>query len=677
MNSIFSRRSAISNSVSTAFALAALVPEAKSNAEGRAIPINPEVDQINVKNFGAKGDGSDDTDAIRRAWFEASKLKRSAVNGDFTGVATAVLYFPSGSYIFNGPALETDEEICLTIVGAGKESTRISIKSNTYFILSKKVINGLTIKGIHFTGGKGCLMQLYEGPNVKGYITVESNIFFGYSECAIGSNSNDAPYWKILHNVFYGDGDFNSIGVAISGDVSLTEISSNAFLRNRYHLKISSPGTNVRVENNDFIRFSHSTQETADIWLVPHSKITNAHTGSVYSSNKFGIENRNKWDYVILIADEFKVSEGIQCIAQYKKEKSNGYVVGVTFRDNYYASVAQGAPFISSHTSNLVSLDIRIKSFGSSSQNYIVWIDPDSESQNKYINSQNIIEYAHLASGAAALQHMPVNMPFGLISDPFGHFQGYEDTYSYWQSGSDPSLVDISPPSLLYKGWKLEGGGRAQSGKDSVGNNNALHLTLTENSVFLCDIKSPIFKRPGFVEFDIIGIDVLLNTAMVVSIVDKADRSSIFWQRFVAFPKYWKRIRLPFSISDIKENPKILKFAIKRDGGAGEPEFMVGRINVYHSHEPLNIRDKNVQLVRKIENLVIHPQETVEFNVECCDADEGSICQLTLAKFIPMLLMQAHVSKNRNVVIYFQNNSGNIIFIKDNAINLKISTFLN
>jgi len=669
------RRNIISNSAAVLFSLTALTPEAEGKAEGD-IDIKNNNYQLNVRNYGARGDGGDDTEAIRRAWDDATKLKQRPISGDFTGVSNAVLFFPSGNYNFDGRALETNEELCLSIIGESRESTRISIKSNTYLILSKNIINGLTIKGIHFTGGKGCLMHLYEGPNVKGYITIDSNVFFGYSECAIGSNSNDAPYWKINNNVFYGGVDFKSIGVAISGDASLTEISSNAFLRNRYHLKVSNPGTNVRVENNDFIRFSNSSQETADIWLVPHNKLTNAHTGSVYAGNKFGNENRNKWDYIILIADEHRFSTGIQCLAQHKKEKSSGYVVGVTFRDNYYAGVAQGAPFMSSHTSNLIGLDLRIKSFGSSSKNYIVWIDPESESQNKHLNSQNIIEYAHLASGAAALQHIPFNRPFGLIVDPFGHFQGGEDTYSYWQSGSDPSFFDISPESISDNKWKLNGLSRSQRAKDSMGNDNALRLMLSESSELICELKSPILKRPGFVEFDLVGAEVISNTAIVVSIVDKVNSSSLYWQRFIAFPKYWKRIRLPFSIVDERESEKILRFSISREGGMGEQEFFIGRINVYHAHEPVNIRDQSVQIIKIIKNLIINPQTTVEFNVESSRVREGDICHLTLARFIPKLLMQAHVSKNGFIVVYFQNTGMQEIIIKDNIVHLRVAVFL-
>jgi len=87
---------------------------------------------LNVKDFGAKGDGvTDDTAAINAAIYASTP---SSTTGDYWGQAK-IVYLPSGTYIISSPLIKTNGSgnatYGMVLIGQSQSTTTIKLASNT------------------------------------------------------------------------------------------------------------------------------------------------------------------------------------------------------------------------------------------------------------------------------------------------------------------------------------------------------------------------------------------------------------------------------------------------------------------------------------------------------------------------------------------------------------------
>ena len=96
-----------------------------------AMQFPPNSGVINVKNFGAKGDGvTDDTAAINRAIAASTPPENT---GNYWGQAK-IVYFPSGTYLISGPLIKTDGSgnptYGMVLIGESETTTTIKLEAD-------------------------------------------------------------------------------------------------------------------------------------------------------------------------------------------------------------------------------------------------------------------------------------------------------------------------------------------------------------------------------------------------------------------------------------------------------------------------------------------------------------------------------------------------------------------
>lgn len=271
---------------------------------------------VNVKDFGAKGDGvTDDTqafiDAFRYALEQSSDRYYNINPGPNSSweIKDSLVFIPGGLYLINLtssllagyiPAKE------LNVVGAGVSSTRIK-NIGTSYLFSRSDLSSIRFTDMTIDGGPG-LMRLTGTSNmVRQNFIFERVSVIRFTECGIGHTSTDAPNWKIRDCKFFPDSTEgnNAVCVALSGLTDTCDISNNEFSTYRYGLKLGYGGNNAKVYNNFFA--GPSFTGGADVWISarPDKSETNSGQGLVIYSNKFGSENfSGTGKYRVLVAAE-------------------------------------------------------------------------------------------------------------------------------------------------------------------------------------------------------------------------------------------------------------------------------------------------------------------------------------------------------------------------------------
>lgn len=519
---------------------------------------------INVKMCGAKGDGSDASEAIRRAWDIATK-KNVGENDGFFNTSKSMLYFPAGVYRFDGKGLFSEAGLAISIFGDGPGLTKIILNEN-YFVDHGAHVDSFCLRGIYFASGKGVVNFRRREQNVRGMVFVEDNIFYGYTECAIKSSSEDFPYLKIRDNIFLGERGRSSIGIDIGGDTSMCEVVSNAFLRNKYHLKISPPGNNLRVMSNDFIRFPGSVGNGADIWMVPSSVINNAYNGTVVSDNKFGIENRAKNDRVVLIADDLR--------GECSENKSSGYVCGFVFRNNYVA-IADGGECIKSHTPNVIGCVFDIGLFGGYGNSRLIDV-PEGEGAAPGRNSLSF--WGGVYSNRQRNKY-PVSPGFGVVSDPYGCYQHSSLSNSFWMAGEALEYL-----SLFASREPLSARNAAVKFDDEIGVIDFSEKGSVEFKLGKIDV-----NRSGFIELDLFPVNDKVNDGFEVDIYSPS--GGVVFSRSLGLPDFAKRFRFLFSVSK-SFGDEVLRINSR---SSEKSKIRFGRMDVYHSSEPINHASQNIE----------------------------------------------------------------------------------
>lgn len=323
----------------------------------------------NVKDYGATGDGTtDDTTAINNAFAAAASAN--------------VVYFPPGSYVYNGTGHDTFRP---RIVGAGYGASTILLGATSYLINSSKVISSTILMGLRITGGLGALRYTNAATNSSEIHVVRDCYFDGYTRCAISHNATDMPDWKIENNLFNAANDTAAIGIALGGLPNMSVIRANAFWTNRIHIKVRN-GQDLKIRDNHFMRYNAGTGTSrVDLWLVPLAATNNAYTGLEVVGNKFGNENLATGDYRILIADELTGAENSLMLPNLAAN-STGYVHDAKFDNMVYGTSPAPLPMIYTTTPNFFNNELKYNAGGSTPPTYLVQYrtNPGTAQGNKF-----------------------------------------------------------------------------------------------------------------------------------------------------------------------------------------------------------------------------------------------------------------------------------------------------
>lgn len=465
--------------------------------------------KINVKDYGAKGDGiTDDTQAITVAFNEVMNsnltVPNFALGEDRYLPKRKVLYFPCGYYIYNGSGLVIPNGCSLVVEGDGDTATTIKIKNDTVLFSSSTLLKSLHIKGICFSGGKGVFNYNNTDSNIAAKYIIEENSFIGYTNTAIGSKSHDMPYWTIRNNYFRGGSSLTSIGLAMPGDCAGTSIENNYFTNNKVHIKLSDGGRGIILDGNDFVRYTRDRSHNVhDIWFVPTygagNRVSNRRQGikCVLRANKFGGENVLEGDKRIIIAnDAYSVADYDFFSSVTFDESNTAYdCIGVQveqsniFHNNYAGGATHNSPVYCA-IKNLMDCIFELSVHGQddSSPNYLVEFSPTVV--NMY-NANNVTSFGNMVATNILKAHVRFssqtaikqsNIPaYFITEDPFNVMTGDLSIPNYHQSGVD-NTVKILGRQTSYNSFAIGGGATGVTATDSLGGTKAGVYTFTTST---------------------------------------------------------------------------------------------------------------------------------------------------------------------------------------------------
>lgn len=498
-------------------------------------------------------------------------------------ISTFKVTIPAGDYYIATGA--TAANLNIVLEGKGNANTRIRIGAGQYLLTVTNVIYQLGLRGISFSGGKGVLAHTFTGTNVQGISFVEDCNFNDYTECAIGSLAPDFPYWKIRRNVFQGAAALASKGIVLMGTDDTCEIAENAFLRNRYHLKLGNSGHQAKIRANDFIRFTNGggAPVLTDIWIIPATAAVLSGQGSVYTFNKFGNENINAADFRILLADEAAGTNALD--KNHATTASTGFWSGARFLANVW--VGAGTPsngIIYSYTPNV--RDLRFDDYLQASQypNIIQFDasilplsdDRTSASSQIKVNQETPFE---------VIENAFSNAPsVALLDDPFGLHQGRDYNIQRFPKGFDPSYTAIGLTAINSAGG---GGFTVAAATDSIGGSDAATVTFSASgesaaAALTLTMGNLTIGRMVWVEFDVKVAASLPLTQIDAWIGVGGTRAM---RLYLPVPSQWTTIRMPW-IPRQTGTQLYVQFSPGDYSAGVKTKVLIGRVRAYHSPEP-------------------------------------------------------------------------------------------
>ncbi len=299
---------------------------------------------INVKDFGAKGDGvTDDTGAIQQAL--------NFVKGE---PSCKVLYFPPGKYIISSGLIIYSE---ITIQGAGHNSIiKLKNNANNNIDMLSIVTTGnrdITIRDIKIDGNKEYQVRQNHTTCIKAHEV--KNLLLD-NVMVVGSLIEGVYLYKctnvrVTRCITTGNGFPQEDASGIHIDTCKNVLISNCIsAENGFHGFIFSSAEYVImsdcIANNngwDGIRLQYTTMNCKitnflayfnfrGIYLTTDSN-TNSITGSTIKDNNLGIGINESYDNSIASTYVLKNNTGIEAVAGWEVN----YVSGVLFKNNVNA----------------------------------------------------------------------------------------------------------------------------------------------------------------------------------------------------------------------------------------------------------------------------------------------------------------------------------------------------
>jgi hypothetical protein len=544
---------------------------------------------VNVKDHGAVGDGvTDDTTAIAAAWTAAG-------NGH-------AIYFPPGSYVYNGTGLTAAEYdghgAVLIAKGAGEFATTILLGSSSYLFAPGDVqLELLLLEDLEIRGGKGAIKHTRTGTDTIGTKHVNRVRFNNHTECAIATDCSDSPYWFINECWFVAANATSTINVALSpGLTDGCTITKCNFQKGRVHIKAGSGGNNLYISECNFYQEDtvNSGGPRIDVWIAPTTGSTNnAGNGFTCVRNKFGAENLVSTDYRIVYADQGSgATNGVKMPVL--SADSTGYIIGHTVGYNFfqvnsdfYTVGAAGPSMIYSTTPNVADLampDNRVLG----AVNYMLEFRTPPAIPN-WINSRNTFGPLYGLTDTAHPGPKISNDPgAGYVSDPSETLQTRSNVVRKQGAGSSASYVSrlsTTMPSFTASNATVTGATDAYGGADAA----TVNITGDYGAAYAVG-SNFVVGVPVWVEIDVAQPADTVLSAVRVSVQDSSPSLAgvEHWFRQLEIPttaQGWVTYAFSFMPRTTGASPALLVGAPVGTGSGSTGKVKVGRPRMYQAHE--------------------------------------------------------------------------------------------
>ena len=548
--------------------------DTSGNLSWSTAPYTNEWNVVNVKSapYNAVGNGvADDTAAIQAAW---------AVNG--------AIYFPPGSYIYNGTGLDNAASNPI-IIGAGGTQSTIILGATSYLLKPSVQLGLLELRDLNVMGGKGAFNHTYTGTNTTGTYNVTRMRFVDYTECAFATESSDFPY--IFFNGCQFQGSSSTMGVALSpGLTDQCVFRDCAFNKNRVHVKAGKGGNNLHFENCGFIRFD--TVNTAgpriDIWFVPSTTSDNAGSGGGIRDCKFGNENLLSGDWRIVFADAGSgASNGTKFPAL--GADSTGTVRGLTISSCMFGGISDTPSPVYSTTPNVSELSFTHNQFpGAVGMDYIVQFRTVSTAPD-WTNTRSVIGPLHGFTGFFDLIGPQASNDPGLgwTDDPSQILQTRKGIVRRHGSGSSPSFVELLSTAIT--GFSVSTC-TITGTTDAYGGSDAATVNFTgDNAVTYGNISNLVLGMPCWVEIDVKQPADTPVSSVALSI-RQGSPAAVHWGTIVEVPTTafgWVTYAFVFTPRTTSAGafPALFIKPPVSTGAGSTGKVILGRPRVYQSNE--------------------------------------------------------------------------------------------
>jgi hypothetical protein len=540
-------------------------------AAGRATLRAANVDwlPVNVKEFGAVGDGAaDDTAAIEAAW----------------AAGAGNIYFPPGTYRYNGPGLDSPN---CRIAGGGGYHSAILLGPSSYLLQPSTEVGRLELRDLTIQDGKGAVKYAHTGASTNAAKIVTGCRFIDYTECAIAAEGNDSPNWWITENWFLGVEGNTTMGVALApGLTDNCVIARNEFRRNRIHIKMGSGGNNVVVRDNDFLRNDalNAAGARVEVWVVPDTDTTNSGEGLTITNNRFGSEFVLPGDYRILYADAAAGASNALSWPELGAD-SAGYVRSHSILANNIAGSADGpCPIIYSTTPNVWELSVRDNHTDLNTTYALEYRTPDS-APNAH-SSDNVFGpfYGYLGQYTMSF---PVSnqISYGYTDDPNGVLQTRANVTRHHSSGSSASyqnLLTLTLPGFTSYNCTMT------MVPDVFGGADAVEIQFTDaGAAAYGNLLTCVPDKPAWVEIDIAQPDSGTPCTAIKLALVEGSNNTIHWTRVVEIPSTaqgWVTYAFPWTPRIPGTFPSLF-IQEEHQSVAASRKVKVGRARVYHGNE--------------------------------------------------------------------------------------------
>lgn len=470
----------------------------------------------------------------------------------------------------------------------------IRIPDDRYLFHSDERLSRVYLSGLTFVGGKGTFQHRFDGTNVAGRFVFENCVFDNYTECAIGNNAGDEPYLEVRGCTFMAAEGSGAIGISWGGYADGCIIEGNAFLRNRYHLKIGpNPSGSIHILRNDFLRWDRAGPFDAAIWMVPET-IPNrfgatAGWGTIIAGNKFGNENMQPGDLRLLIAREGPGATR-QTRAHLERFDPGGgdgaFLSGVTLRDNRVSAIsAVASPVIRSWIAEVRNLAYLNNRHDGGLHSYLCEFMGPRPGDYANANWTVRLDNAGSVLGSSPFVKGMSNRPIGPQWDAAATEGIAEETILPGAGGDDTSFVPLARADRPEAFHPSASGVAIVQVADHASHPRAVEVTTTGPGTGLAGpLTNAVGGRQGWIALDLRRADRNSAEAVEVRIFNHATGALARRIRHV-LPPEWRRVRVPFTLP-ASDRPDAWQYlVVAADDPAGR-RLRAARLYVHHGREP-------------------------------------------------------------------------------------------
>lgn len=537
-------------------------------------------DFVNVKDFGATGDGvTDDTTAITAAfnYAQATLYEEKAV------------LFPAGNYIYNGAG-----NLCpstrIGVYGDGNGISRITLGASSYFIDTSTVKESINISNLVFLNGLGVYRSTYTGNEVSLLKNINNCGFVNYTKCAIESNANDSPTWMIWNNTFRGANSTTTIGIALPSYCDGSFINGNSFENYLIAIKARSAGVSITISSNFFGEFSAGTLgvNRIAIWLVLNASY-DAENGRncAILNNKFGNENSAPDDYKIVYAEELTSGTYNADKLPRLNNDSSAYSLGCNvYSNSFNCGDSSVTPAVYSTSPNILGLMVHQNQFPGTPPSYIIQYrtPPITAEPARHVNLITDNTIINQNSG----NYLPISFSNGIncgfYNDTNYSAAGLAENIYPNTSGANASADYIQLYTSRNAAITVINGSSLGAIADATGDaNQAINVSINNDGAISGGITmaSVVVGYPTWIEFDLKTSGATPASNLIAKITGSAGD---FFLRKCVLKSTWVRYRFPFQFS----RTDIALFLQLLNNSGSTVTFSVGRIRIYHAREPIS-----------------------------------------------------------------------------------------